>query len=321
MPDTPCVLSLGSINADFQVRVDRRPEPGETLIGRDFVQLSGGKAANVAYLARRLGVPSRLIGRVGADALAEQALAPLRAAGIDVEGVSASETCPTGVSMIATPPDGRKGITLAQNANMDWSEEAREAAIAAIEAAPDGAVLVLDCEIPPALALRAAKIAKARGMCRVLDPSPAAAVGEALLACVDVLVPNPVEAEHLTGITIDGEDSAVEAARALAAKGPGAICMKLPEGGCVLLHDGNLHRIGGPKSDPVDTNGAGDAFAGALAAALAQGHDMLRAACHGVAAADVAVGGYGAQPSYPDARALEARLNEITASRIDRDPS
>ncbi|MEC4813287.1 MAG: PfkB family carbohydrate kinase [Scytonema sp. PMC 1069.18] len=138
------VISLGSVNADFQVRVDRRPNLNETLVAHDFVQLSGGKAANVAYLTRCLGVSATLIARVGSDTLKEQALQPLRDIGIDLQYVLAVEGKSTGVSMITVPPDGKKGIILAENANNNWSQEDVSVVRTAIESAPSGSVLVVD---------------------------------------------------------------------------------------------------------------------------------------------------------------------------------
>ncbi|MDZ8259287.1 carbohydrate kinase family protein [Nostoc sp. ChiQUE01b] len=117
------IISLGSVNADFQVRVDRRPNLSETLLASDFLQLSGGKAANVAYLARKLGLPAVLIAHVGTDTLAEQALKPLREIEVDLQYVNTIEGKPTGVSMITVPPDGKKGIILAGNANNIWTKE------------------------------------------------------------------------------------------------------------------------------------------------------------------------------------------------------
>lgn len=316
MPPGPTVLSLGSVNADFQMRIDRRPDVSETLIGTGFCRLGGGKGANAAFIARRLGCAARLFGRVGADDLAEQALEPLRAAGVDLGGVSAVAGGTTGVSVITVPPDGKKGIVLAPNANRDWDDAACAALTRAIGAAPDGAVLILDCEVPVALAEAAAEAAGARGLRRILDPSPADAVSDALLCAVDIVLPNPGEARTLTGCTVADAAGACRAAEELSRKGPATVCAKLPDGGCVLWQGGRAQHVAGPQVDPVDTTGAGDAFAGALAAALAQGRDMAEAVRWAVAAADIAVTAFGSQPAYPDRAALDRRLALVRCTEL-----
>ena len=137
------ILSIGSVNADFQVRVDQEAGKTTTMLAHDFVRLSGGKAANVAFLARRLGVPATLVARVGKDDLQEQALKPLQEAGVDISYVRKVEGASTGVSMIAVPPNGKKFIILAANANDLWEKEDEESVRRAIGEAPKGSVLVI----------------------------------------------------------------------------------------------------------------------------------------------------------------------------------
>lgn len=230
------IISLGSVNADFQVRVERRPDLSETLLAHDFIQLSGGKAANVAYLARRLGVPATLIAHVGADTLREQALQPLQEIGIDLQHVRAVEGKPTGVSMIAVPPDGKKGIILAGNANNDWLQEDIATVHAAIEGAPSGSVLVVDYEIAPFIVEHAIAAAYERGIPIILDPSPTDRVEQKLFSQITYIVPDAEEAKKLTDIAIDSLDRAVQAARHLVEQGVENACVKLEDGGCVLVN-------------------------------------------------------------------------------------
>ena len=313
--ETADIISLGSVNADFQVRIDRRPAESETLLGRDFVRLGGGKAANVALIARKLGRSVRLLARVGDDDLAEQALGPLRRAGIDLTGVGRVAGCGTGVAMIMVPPDGKKGIVLAPNANEAWTDRDLPDILRHIEAADAGAVLVLDCEIPRFVAEAAAAAARDRGLTRVLDPSPADRAGD-LLALVDVVTPNPAEAETLTGIRVTDAGSAARAAERILACGPSAVLAKLPDGGCVATDGRRIVRVEGPPGDVIDTTGAGDAFAGALAVALFEHCAILEAARYAVAAARLAVGGYGSQPAYPDRATLEEALECTTLTEL-----
>ena len=152
----------------------RAPQAGETLLATHFTRLGGGKAANRACLAHRLGHATRLLARVGADDLQAQALAPLRRAGIDLSGVTEAEGAATAVSMIAVPPGGKKTVILANNANEAWDDTAIAAAVAAIETAPRGSVLSADCEITPEAVRRRITAAHDNRLRIVLDPAPAA---------------------------------------------------------------------------------------------------------------------------------------------------
>ncbi|WP_028239027.1 PfkB family carbohydrate kinase [Stutzerimonas azotifigens] len=305
------LLSLGSINADFQVRVDASPGSAETLLGHAFVRLSGGKASNTAFLGARFGHCSLLLGRVGDDDLAEQALAPLREAGVDVSAVGRVPGHATGVSLIMVPPDAKKQIVLATNANDCWDEAALDALRRAVEQAPPPACLVLDYEVP-ARAVRTAVLAAERcGMPVVLDPSFADRAERELFGKLRALVPNAAEGGALAGIDISDLESARRAARQLQREGVPLVALKLSDGGCVLATGEGLWHLPGGAVDPVDATGAGDAFTGALAIALLEGAPPLEAALWGVAAAQAAVTGYGSQPAYPQRDDLMKRVEDL----------
>lgn len=303
----PAILSLGSINADFQVRIDVPLENGLTLMGRDFVRLSGGKAANVAFLARRLGLDAILVGHVGQDELAEQALAPLRLAGVDTRHVTQGAG-PTGVSMIAVPPDGKKSIVLAGNANDCWDGAAVEAMISAICEASRSSILVVDHEIPADVVARALHLAVERGIRVVLDPSPPDRVERAMLRYVHAVTPNASEAGRLTDMAVSDAGSAMRAAERLLDWGASIACVKLADGGCAAAWEGGRVHIPSPDVHGFDATGAGDAFTAAFAVSLLEGNDPVHAACCGVAASSCAVIAYGSQPSYPTRAEIEARL-------------
>jgi ribokinase len=309
----PMLLSLGSINADFQLRLDRPPDTGQTLIGRDFVRLSGGKAANVAFLARRLGVPARLFGRVGDDELSEQALRPLRQAGVDVSGVTTAAGCPTAVSMIAVLPDGKKSVVLANNANDAWGVEDLRPVLAAIREASEGSVLVIDYELPPAIVRKAVIAAAKRQLPIVIDPSPADRVELAVLARAAAVTPNPTEAEELTDIKVDGIDGSAAAAHWLVEHGVGGACIKFANGGCFVARRSEAWIVEAVPVPVVDTTGAGDAFAGAFAAALMERRPLVEAACFAAAASHLAATGYGSQPAYPTRAQIEDLLPALLA--------
>ncbi|MXP64516.1 ribokinase [Roseomonas sp. M0104] len=307
----PLILSLGSVNADFQVRVPEPPATGKTLPATDFARLGGGKAANIAFLARRLGHPALLLGRTGDDELREQALKPLRAAGVDLSAVSVASGTATAVSMIAVPPDGKKSIILAGNANDAWDESSMRMVAARIAAAPEGSVLVADYEVAPELVARAIEAARRRGLRVVLDPSPAPRAVPEVLGRATALSPNASEAQDITGVAVGDPGSAAEAAARLAALGAAIVCVKLSDGGCVLRHEGRTSLVAALPVEVVDSTGAGDAFTGGLAVALLEGRPPLQAALFAAAASHLAVTAYGSQEAYAArdrTEALAARL-------------
>jgi ribokinase len=293
------ILSLGSVNVDFQVRADRWPEPGETLLGQDFLMIGGGKGANVAFLARRLGVNARLLARVGEDALAEEALRPLREIGVDLGATKRVAQERTGIALIIVRPEGDKGIILSANANTAWEPTDAEGVATEIQDAPPGSVLVADLEVPVSIVQRALETARQQGLRTVLDPSPAGCLLPALYSAVDYLTPNPTEAEQLTGIPVRSAADAFRAGEVLLERGVGAALMKLGAGGCVVVSAGGRERLPAVPVRVVDQTGAGDAFAGALAVALLEGQQVNEAARFAVAAATLAVTRYGSQSSYP----------------------
>jgi ribokinase len=306
-----CIISVGSINVDFQVRTDHWPDAGETLLGQDFLMTGGGKGANVAVLARRLGVPATLIGRVGGDVLADVALDPVRDAGVDVRSVSEAVGHATAVSTIVVRPDGRKTIILAANANDAWSESDVEAIKPVINAAPSGSVVVVDLEVPGFIVRTAMEAARQRSLPVVLDPSPADRMDNAFYELVDVMTPNPSEGRLLTGIDIKSADDAERAAQELLKRGAGAVCQKLAHGGCVVVTADASHHIESNEIEVVDTTGAGDAFAGALAVALLEQKSLVEAARFAVACANVAVTTYGSQEAYPSRDELERAVARL----------
>lgn len=303
------IVSLGSINADFLVRADRSPSGPGSVLARDLLRTSGGKAANVAVLAARLGATTRLLGTVGADDLAEQALRGPRAAGVDVSRVRRTSGA-TGFASIVVPPDGAKTIVLATNANDSWDDEA--ALDGGFDETGPGSVLVADLEAPTAVVLAALRLARDRGLATVLDPAPAGRVTDAHLAVTDHLTPDHREAEELTGRDIRDDGDACAAAHDLRRRGPRHVYVKLSSGGCAVSTPTGTAVVQAPEVAAVDQTGAGDAFAGALAWALLHGADPFDAARTAVAASTIAVTGYGSQESYPspeELRAMEARVS------------
>ncbi|MDX6725626.1 MAG: ribokinase [Baekduia sp.] len=296
----------GTVNADFVFGVQEPPERGASLVARRLLRTSGGRAGNVAVMARRLGARARLFGCVGADELAQQALAGPRAAGADVTAV---RRVPAGTGVVAIlVAGGTKTMVLAPGANDAFSEADGERLAADLHAAGGGSVLVVDNEVSSASLTTALEAARECGRATVLDPTRPERATERLLHVADHVTPNADEAARMTGVDVASPRDAERAGRRLLERGARHAHVRLPHGGCVTVRpDGQALAVAPPSDLPVvDTTGAGDAFAGTLATAIMARRPLVEAVRLAVAAAAFAVTGFGAQESYPEARALEA---------------
>jgi ribokinase len=304
---TANVAVVGSLNMDLVARAPRIPQPGETIIGRDFHTLPGGKGANQAVAAARLGAAVAMVGRVGSDAFARLLLDNLAAAGVDHTSVIQDPGAATGVALIVVDAAGQNTIVVASGANMRLSPADVEAAESAIASAD---VLLLQLETPLETATRAAQIAHAHGVTVILNPAPAQPFPPTLLCLVDVLVPNESETALLTGLPMDSLAQVEAAAGALRESGVGAVILTLGERGALLAQVGGTQVFPAFMVTAVDTTAAGDAFMGGLAVALAEGHSLAESIRWGNAAGALAATRLGAQPSLPTRRAVEKFLTE-----------
>jgi ribokinase len=277
------IAVVGSINLDLVVAVDRHPTPGETVVGGDCRQLPGGKGANQAVAAARLGATVAMVGRVGADAQGAWLREGLWTEGVQVEHVREDRQAPTGVAMIAVDARGENTIVVSPGANA--RVDARDVA-AAREVVGGAEVVLVQHEVPQEAV--AAAIATAGGT-TVLNPAPA----RGLAAPVDVLVPNRGELETLSG----GRGDPVTLARSITAAG--AVVVTLGVEGAVVVEGDRVERVRAPQVEAVDTTGAGDAFCGALAEAMAGGATVVEAARWAVRVAAVSVTRAGAQGGLP----------------------
>lgn len=302
------IYALGSINVDLQVRAERWPDSGETLFVSDYLRVSGGKAANRAFLARKLGHPAVLLGRVGDDDLGGEALRPLRAVGVQLAGVAVTRDTPTGLSMIVVRPDGDKTILLAPNANGAFTDADISGIVEALRLAPDDSVLSVDLEVPDFVVRAALAEARRRQLCIILDPSPADKMRDEFYEYADWVTPNHTEAERLTAVKVTDAESAWQAARALMERGARGACVKLSDGGCVGIRGDERFAVSASKVKIVDKTGAGDAFAGALAVAALEQQSTSAALRFAVATSTLAVTAYGSQAAYPDRARIEALL-------------
>jgi len=294
MARRPQLTVLGSLNMDISVTVPRLPAPGATVLGSAAVFTPGGKGANQAVAAARLGAAVRMVGCVGGDDFGRQLLAALREAGVDAAGVRVADGVPTGLAMISVDGAGENLITVAPGANHEVG--AADAASAA-EGSPD--VLVISAEVPVA-AIRAA-LAQARGTRCVLNLAPAPPQAAAIVADgVDWLVVNESEAGAVLGRDVQGLKEASLAAAELAAAGARHAVITAGAHGAVLAVPGrDPLTIEAFEVRAVDTVGAGDCFVGALAVALAAGIPAAEAVRAAAAAAAAAATRPGAQAGLP----------------------
>jgi ribokinase len=277
------IAVVGSINLDLVVAVQRHPAPGETVVGGDCRQLPGGKGANQAVAAARLGGQVAMIGRVGADAHGAWLREGLWHEGVGVENVREDRHAPTGVALIAVDARGENTIVVSPGANARVGARDVEAARGVVDGAD---VLLVQHEVPAEAV--AAAIAAAGGTV-VLNPAPA----RGLAAPVDVLVPNRGELEALAG----GTGDPVTLARSIVSAR--AVVVTLGADGAIVIEGERAERVPAPRVDAVDTTGAGDAFCGALAQALSDGAALVEAVRWAVRVAAVSVTRAGAQGGLP----------------------
>ena len=299
------VVVVGSFNMDVVIKAERRPRKGETLIGQEFGMFSGGKGFNQATAAARLGADVVMIGRLGTDTFGDILMSASTEEKIDTNFVVRDAEVGTGVATIVIDAAGDNSIILVPHANMRLSVEDVERASAQIASAD---VLLLQLEVPIEASQKAAEIAKANGAKVILNPAPARELPDSFLAQVDILTPNEVETEFLSGLKVSDDEGAQRAAQVLLDKGISTVVLTLGDRGALLLTSDVRKLIPAYKVDVVDTTAAGDAFCGALATALAQGKTIEDAVAFANAAGALAVTVLGAQPSIPTAEKVEAFL-------------
>ena len=299
MLDQPNILVVGSINMDMAVRCPAMPAPGETVLGDRLTTSPGGKGANQAVAAARLGGHCALVGCVGADRFGEALLANLRAEGVDCSHIRTHPSTPSGVAMILVDANGENSIVVASGANYRLTPDDVFAEESLFEQAH---VVLLQLELPLPTVRAALEVAR-RHRCRiVLDPAPAPRQVCPELFAVDVLTPNAGEAEQLTGRAAAEERGSKNVASELIARGAKAAVIKLgARGSLVVSAEGHISRVGPYHVDVVDTTAAGDAFTAALGLAVARGDKLRAAARFANAAGALACTRIGAQSAMPTA--------------------
>jgi ribokinase len=298
--DTPLIV-IGSTMIDLVVYTRRVPQAGETLVGERFEFGFGGKGANQAVMARLLGADVTFVNQLGDDAYATLTRQNLDRYGISDEHVGTSLGTASGVAQIWVEPNGTNRIIIVPGANDDLSAAAAEAAVSG----SDASVVLGQLEVPQAATAAGFRAARARGATTLLNPAPAAVLSSELLAATDWLLPNETEFALLSdGGYPDSDDDLRTYADAVGVR----LLVTLGDSGVALLEtDGTVRRIAAPAVQAVDTTGAGDAFVGSFATALAAGHSVETAITVGNVCASDSVTRLGTQKSFPD----ETRVAEL----------
>jgi ribokinase len=259
------ICILGSINMDLVLKVDKMPEAGQTILSKEYSKLPGGKGANQAVAAQRLGANVCFIGKVGDDENGKSLLKSLKEDKIDVKNVMISNNNPTGMAIITVDDDGRNSIIVVPGANMDVDGNLIENAKDIIR---ESDVIITQFETPIKTAINAFKIAKENGVITILNPAPANKILDDLLKLTDIIVPNESETLEITGINVTNENDIRKAANKFIEKGVKFVIITLGERGAALIDSDNFSIIKAHKVKAIDTTAAGDSFIGALASKL-----------------------------------------------------
>ena len=301
----PLVLSLGGINIDLVTVADRFPAAGETVVGNRFLTYPGGKGANQAVAAARMGAPTAMVGRVGDDLFGPQVTDSLAAAGVAVAAVAVAPGVSTGIAVISIDAAGQNQIIQVLGANDTCGSAEAERVGNLLDSL---SVLLLQLEVSVELSLQTAQAAAAAGKTVILDPSPARPLPAAFYDCCSIITPNETDAAALVGFPVTDVDSAAKAAGVLLSRGVGAAIITLGEQGAYYATAAGGEYQPAYPVNAVDSVGAGDAFNGALAAALAAGQTLPQAVQLASAAGALAVTKVGAQDAMPTRQEVTAFL-------------
>jgi ribokinase len=296
------LVVLGSVNADHVLQVPSFPRPGETVQGSNYQVIAGGKGANQAVAAARLNADIGFIASVGDDSFGINIRENLRLEGINIDSVKMHPNCPSGIAMIQVTDSGENNICLSPEANAKLTAEAIESALEKVRQAD---YLLMQLETPICGIERAAQVAKEAKTKIILNPAPARELSDKLLSKIDIITPNETEAELLTGVKVDGAESAQEAAKILHEKGVDMVIITLGAKGVFLSEREQGELIPGFCVEAKDTTAAGDTFNGAFVTGLLEQMPVRSAISFAHAAAAISVTRLGAQTSIPNRHEVE----------------
>ena len=289
------ILVIGSSNTDMTVKTRELPRPGETVLGGVFTMGAGGKGANQAVAAQRLGGDVKFICKVGRDIFGDNSIAQYEKEGLDVSSILRSDK-PSGVALISVDQNAENCIVVASGANGDLTEADIDTCAKDLR---ECAILLLQLETPIPTVLKAAKIAHEAGATVVLNPAPACPLPEEMFRYIDLFIPNETELSTFSGIPVDDVASAEKAAAAMQAKGVGKLIVTMGSKGSLILDGGPSVLVPARNVKAVDTTAAGDTFCGALCVAVSEGKSLKEAAEFACAASALTVQKMGAQNSIP----------------------
>lgn len=299
------ILVIGSSNTDMTVKTDKLPAPGETVLGGVFTMGNGGKGANQAVAAKRLGGDVTFVCKVGKDLFGENSSESYSREGLDISHILYSEK-PSGVALINVDANAENSISVASGANMDFSvEDIRKIEDVIREAG----ILLLQLEIPVETVLEAARIASESGTFVILNPAPACTLPSEIYRYVSLVIPNETEVSQMSGVQVTDCATAEEAAGRLRLQGAGNVIITLGSKGSLICGNDGVTHIPSRKVDAIDTTAAGDTFCGALCVALAEGKDLVQAVRFATVASSIAVTRSGAQESVPKRAEVDDALS------------
>ncbi|MBY9078558.1 ribokinase [Paenibacillus sp. HN-1] len=301
------ILVIGSLNMDMVVRTDRAPQAGETLMGRSFTLSPGGKGANQAVAAARLGGDVTMAGTVGDDAFGRELRGIMEQEGIHTQYLRTSTSLPTGVASIVVEESGENRILIVPGANLELSAGDLEGMEELITVAD---LVVLQLESDYNMTVKAAVLAHKHGVPVILNPAPAQEIGQEILPYITYLTPNETEVALMAGVPVQNPEEAEKAARILLGRGARHVIVTLGSKGALVVTEEGAEIIAGYPAKVVDTVAAGDSFNGALAVQLAKGVTLREAVGFANAVGALTVGREGAIPSLPDREETERFLRE-----------
>ena len=297
------IVVVGSCNTDMVINMERLPLPGETLLGGKFFMNAGGKGANQAVAAARLGGKVNFVAKVGNDPFGIRSIDQYKAEGIGTKHVVVDKEHPSGVALILVDAHGENSIAVASGANAHLLPEDIDQAKGTIE---DCDILLMQLETPMETIEHAAQMAKRAGGKVILNPAPAHSLPESLLANLYMLIANETEAEYISGTRITDMDSVARAADIICHRGVENVVITLGSKGAFIKERGTYHQVPALKVKAVDATAAGDTFCGAVCVALAEGRGIIEAVTFANRAAAVTVTRMGAQSSLPYRREVES---------------
>ncbi|WPU92454.1 ribokinase [Mucilaginibacter sabulilitoris] len=295
------ILVVGSNNTDMVIKADRLPKAGETILGGTFFMNPGGKGANQAVAAARLGGQVTFISKIGNDVFGKQAVQLFKDGGIDTSFIFSDPDNPSGVALITVDNAAENCIVVASGANATLLPKDLQEAKTEIE---NAGVVLMQLEIPLETVEYVTAIASSCNVPIILNPAPICALSDKLLKNLYIITPNSVEASMLTGIKVIDQESAKLAAIAIHKKGVKIVIITLGAEGALIFNNGEFIMVAAEKVKPVDTTAAGDVFNGALAIAVAEGKGIETAVRFACKAAGIAVTRLGAQSSAPYKREM-----------------